>query len=683
VSEHAGVPLQTKDEGRRTNGVAVPTPPRRSSFVFRPGAPGRARAALPAATDKACYVRSMFEAIAGRYDLMNRLMTGGRDEAWRRLTADAVYPEAVRVALDVGAGTGDLALALARRAPRTRVVAVDFAEGMLRRAAAKCARQGRARSVHPLLGDAIRLPVAGASVDAVVTGFTLRNVEDVATAFAEFARVLRPGGRVAILELTPVRAHPIPGFAAAFRAYFHRVVPLVGALVSGRGEAYRYLPASVERFPSADALLGMLRAAGFDGTQYRRLALGTVALHTGEKALEQPAGVPSGAADEGRKTNDEWAPVQRPSSFVAADDGTDVRPPVAMREILDRGEWTDALRRLPNAHALQTWEWGETRRATGWTPRRLLFERDGAPVAVAAVGRRPVPFTGWGFSYCPKGPCLDYADHEVFGQVLQLLARDTRRQRSIVLTVEPDAERAQPGAVAALRRAGYVPSGTQLQYPSTMLVDLRASDEQLLARMSATWRRYVKKAARDGVAVREGTAADVPRFYALYQETAARDGFIIRPLDYYVRSFGQMAAGGHATLFLAEVDGQVEAANVAFHLGGRVWYLWGASSAAAQKAHAPYLLQWHTMQWARDHGCDTYDMWGAPDDPEDTSDSMYGVYYFKRGFGGRHVRWVGPYDYVAAPALYALWTAGLPRALDLLRAVRGERRPASLPRPAA
>jgi ubiquinone/menaquinone biosynthesis methyltransferase len=653
--------------------------------------------AAEAGPDKARFVRAMFDAIAGRYDLMNRLMTAGQDEAWRRLAADAVYPEIADVALDLGAGTGDLAFALVERAPRARVLALDFSEEMLRIADQKAVNHGPPRRVHPAQGDAQRLPVRDASVDAVLTAFTLRNVTDVGGVFAECARVLRPGGRLAVLELTPLRSHPVPGFTRAFRLYFHRVVPLLGRVVSGKGFAYEYLPASVNRFPDADALLEGLRAVGFVHARYRRLAFGTVALHVAQTPREapscwrgdtRPAGGTGADPIGGGETRSRAARSASMAALphVEALPAVGAAPPEArstppeqqpvgllVRQVVDGAEWNDLLSRLPNANALQTWEWGETRRFTGWVPRRLAFVRAGRTVAAASVARRQIPMTPFGVAYCAKGPALDYGDARLFGEVLRLLTVDTRRQRTVVLTVEPDAERASPGAVLALRESGYAPSPHMYQYPSTMLVDVAAGDDDLLSRMSSTWRRYVRKAARDGATVIEGAGSDLPRFYELYRETADRDRFIIRPLDYYQRTFDGMARSGLATLFLAVTAGRAEAGLVALRFGTRAWYVWGASSSIGQQARTPYLLQWHAMRWARDHGCDTYDMWGAPDDPEDETDPMYGVYYFKRGFGGRHVRWVGPYDYVASPALYALWNAGLPRVLGAMRALRGER----------
>jgi lipid II:glycine glycyltransferase (peptidoglycan interpeptide bridge formation enzyme) len=347
--------------------------------------------------------------------------------------------------------------------------------------------------------------------------------------------------------------------------------------------------------------------------------------------------------------------------------------PLTLHEVTDRDTWNEALAALPNAHGMQTWEWGELRRETGWETRRLLFERAGAPLAAAAVQRRGLPAPLWGISYCPKGPILDYTDAPLLGDVLRLLAEDARRGGSVVLTVEPEAE-LNGGVVGALRQAGYRPSPAQLQSSATVLVDLEGPEEALLERMSSTWRRYVRKAAREGVTVRQGTAADLPRFFELYLETSERDHFIPRPRGYMERLWGHLAPSGTVGLLLAEVEGVPEAALLPMSLGRRAWYLYGASSERGQGAHAAYLIQWEAMRWARERGCVVYDMWGAPNDPSDKDDPLAGVYYFKRGFGGRHVRWVGAYDAVLVPPLYGLWNEARPRVLDGWRRVAGRRR---------
>ena len=614
---------------------------------------------------KARFVRGMFDSIATRYDLMNRLMTGGQDERWRRLAADAVHPETVRVALDVGAGTGDLSLALARRAPDARILAADFSEGMLRLASRKLAAVPAGKHVEPLLGDAQSLPVATGAVDAIVSGFTLRNVTDLAGVLVEFARVLRPGGRLAILELTPVQKSPIPGFARLFDLYFGGIVPLVGGLVSGRGFAYRYLPNSVKVFPNAKRLAEMLTKAGFQDIDVKLLALGTLALHIATKPLP-------GATLAPIHSGSDSAPPALPAR--GRDDKSEREPqPLTRREVLDAATWNATLATIPNAHLLQTWEWAELKRETGWLPRRFIFERDGKAVAAASVSRRPVPASPLGIAYCQKGPALDYTDTALFSTVLDQLIKHAREERCIFLKLDPDVESTLPGAAALLRGRGFRPASEQVQTRSTVITDLLGDDKELLGRMSSSWRRYVNKAQRDGVTIRSGEEVDLPRFYDLTVETGARDRFIIRPYDYYRSAFTRMTKGGMAELFLADVDGKTEAALFACSLGKRAWYLWGASSKQGQDSRAAYFLQWHAMQWARERGCESYDMWGAPDDPRDKDDPLSGVYYFKRGFGGRHVRMLGVYDYVVNPALYALWERALPRYIKLLRRLRGER----------
>ncbi|HET7770562.1 MAG TPA: ubiquinone/menaquinone biosynthesis methyltransferase, partial [Chloroflexota bacterium] len=352
-----------------------------------------AQAALPSDAAKPRFVRGMFDSIARHYDLMNRLMTGGQDERWRRMTADAALPETVAVALDVGAGTGDLSIALARLAPHARIIAADFSAGMLAEALRKTARSRR--HVLPLLADGMQLPLTDESVDAIVSGWLLRNVSDVDQLFHECRRVLKPGGRVALLDLTPMRRAPLPGFGALFDLYFSGIVPLVGKFVSGSGSAYRYLPSSVKVFPDAETLAGKLRGAGLQDVSYRLLALGTLALHTGRKGA-----APTGAL-----------------------------PTLTEREVQDAREWNETLATLPNAHLLQSWQWGELKRETGWVPTRIVYEREGEPVAAAMIGRRRIPRTAFGLAYCWKGPALDYDDAPLFSAVLDRLAQRARSER--------------------------------------------------------------------------------------------------------------------------------------------------------------------------------------------------------------------------------------------------------------
>ena len=213
-------------------------------------------------------VRSMFDRIAPVYDPMNRLMTAGLDQRWRRITVESVVRPGDAV-LDACCGTGDLAIA-ARRAGAGRVVGLDFAEKMLAKARTKDP------GVEWVRGDMLALPFDDASFDAATVGFGVRNVDDLEAGLRELRRVLRPGGRLGILEITT----PQGALAPFYRVWFDRIVPLLGKVLPG-GSAYTYLPASVKRFPDAELLIAVLREAGFGQTTFRLFGGSIVALHVG------------------------------------------------------------------------------------------------------------------------------------------------------------------------------------------------------------------------------------------------------------------------------------------------------------------------------------------------------------------------------------------------------------------
>jgi len=212
-------------------------------------------------------VRTMFDRIAPVYDAMNHVMTAGLDRRWRAETARAVVSPGDRV-LDSCCGTGDLAIACLRAGGR--VTGLDFSERMLDRARRK------SDEVEWVEGDALALPFAEGSFDAATVGFGVRNLEDLGKGLGELRRVLRPGGRLAILEITTPRGLLRP----FYKLWFEGLVPLAGKLLPG-GSAYTYLPASVRRFPEAKELAELMDSAGFEHVRYRFFAGGIVALHTG------------------------------------------------------------------------------------------------------------------------------------------------------------------------------------------------------------------------------------------------------------------------------------------------------------------------------------------------------------------------------------------------------------------
>jgi demethylmenaquinone methyltransferase/2-methoxy-6-polyprenyl-1,4-benzoquinol methylase len=228
----------------------------------------------------------MFDRIAGRYDAMNSVMTAGLHHRWRERTADRAALEPGGTALDVCCGTGDLALALASRVgPLGTVIGCDFSEPMLDVAREKAAERG-AGAVRFEWGDALQLPYDDGSFDAVTVGFGVRNLADLDLGLAEMARVLRPGGRLVILEITQPQRPPLSTF---YGLWFDRIVPLLGTIAGDR-EAYSYLPESVRSFPSPLGLAERIDGAGFGRIRYTVLAGGIIAIHSGARRTEQAGG---------------------------------------------------------------------------------------------------------------------------------------------------------------------------------------------------------------------------------------------------------------------------------------------------------------------------------------------------------------------------------------------------------
>jgi demethylmenaquinone methyltransferase / 2-methoxy-6-polyprenyl-1,4-benzoquinol methylase len=236
--------------------------------------------ATPEEVEFATQVRGMFDRIAGVYDLMNTAMTAGLHHRWRERAADRTELGPGDLALDACCGTGDLAFELARRVePAGRVIGSDFSESMLDLARKKAAARG-VDSVRFEFGDTLALSYDDQTFDAVTVGFGVRNLADLDRGIAELSRVLKPGGRLVILEITNPRRPPLSTF---FSLWFDRIVPLLGTLAGDR-DAYTYLPESVKRFPPPEGLALIMDRAGLEAIRYTVLAGGIIAIHSGAKA---------------------------------------------------------------------------------------------------------------------------------------------------------------------------------------------------------------------------------------------------------------------------------------------------------------------------------------------------------------------------------------------------------------
>ncbi len=233
------------------------------------------------AEGKAERVRGMFDGIAPRYDLLNRVLSLGLDRRWRHEAATLGLEGGRADVLDVATGTGDLALKLRSLAPFARVTGLDFSPGMIRLAEAKAEQRGE--DIRFITGDAQALPFADASFDLVTIAYGLRNLELPEQGMSEFHRVLRPAGRLVVLEFPPP---PKGVFGRLVRSYFRNILPRIGGLVSGSRAAYTYLPESVVAFSTPQALAAQLRTAGFDTVRFRLQSMGLSAVHVADRAAE-------------------------------------------------------------------------------------------------------------------------------------------------------------------------------------------------------------------------------------------------------------------------------------------------------------------------------------------------------------------------------------------------------------
>jgi len=339
-----------------------------------------------------------------------------------------------------------------------------------------------------------------------------------------------------------------------------------------------------------------------------------------------------------------------------------------LRTIEDGAQWDDSLLSLPNPHLLQSWEWGELKAGFGWSAKRLTWADDsGSDVAAAQLLTRTGQFSGGlKVAYCPKGPVLDW------GNELAEIARD---EGALALKIDPEVvyETGAGAAVEAhLRASGWQEAPKAAQFRNTLMLDLRQDEDALLKGMKQKWRYNVRLAARKGVSVRRGGLDDLKLLYRMYAETALRDGFVIRTRDYYTQAWKSFTERGLAQPLVAEVEGMPVAGQIIYRFGKTGWYLYGMSTNQHREKMPNHLLHWEAIRWAKEQGCESYDFVGAPDKLEE-SDPMWGVYRFKKGFGGSFVQTIGEWDYVLRPTAYRAYRLLMPVALSAMRAF-GRRR---------
>lgn len=317
-----------------------------------------------------------------------------------------------------------------------------------------------------------------------------------------------------------------------------------------------------------------------------------------------------------------------------------------------KSEWDRLVEQTPESHILETSTWGELKSAFGWRAVQVIRGQCGAQILFR---RLPV---GFSMAYIPRGPVGPVAGWENLWSDIDLICR---RERAILLLVEPNLFEGDSGNHSTNLPSGFSPAIQSIQPRRTIIIDLRGEEADILARMKQKTRYNIRLAQKRGIQIL--SSQDLEMFHQLMMETGDRDEFGVHSLEYYQRAYNLFFPLGKCELLFAFYDEQPLAALMVFSHGKTAWYFYGASSDHYREYMPTYLLQFEAMRWARTQGCLYYDLWGVPDVDEadleenfiQRKDGLWGVYRFKRGFGGELRRAVAPWQRVYQPILYPFY----------------------------
>jgi lipid II:glycine glycyltransferase (peptidoglycan interpeptide bridge formation enzyme) len=326
--------------------------------------------------------------------------------------------------------------------------------------------------------------------------------------------------------------------------------------------------------------------------------------------------------------------------------------------------WDAFMAAHPRAHALQQSAWGDLKAAFGWDYAQVALAEGDTLVAGAQLLFRRLPFRLGTMAYLPMGGFI--TSDSQWPELWKAVDTCAKRHRAAFLKWEPGIYRNETPPDFA--RFGFRPSAQTIQPPRTILIDIAGDDEAILARMNQGTRRKIRQSLKNDIRYFEATRADVARFNGMMQTTGARNEFGVHAPRYYEMAY-DLFVPGSAALILAEHEGDPLAGVMVFAAGKTAQYLYGASSSLKRNLMAAYGVQWKAIEWAKARGCTVYDMWGIPDADEAAleaqfetrSDGLWGVYGFKRGWGGEVVRSAGAWDKVYNPLIYAAYQLYLKR----------------------
>lgn len=324
--------------------------------------------------------------------------------------------------------------------------------------------------------------------------------------------------------------------------------------------------------------------------------------------------------------------------------------------ITDCQQWDDFVEASVCCNITQSYEWGELAPHLGAEALRVgVVDEQGQLCAAMLLLITRAPVLRRPYFYAARGPIIDDPNSPAMTVLLDFVKAEARKRGAFMLKVEPSVPDGDERWLAALKKQGFCPNPYAVHVRHEWVLDLRPDEKALLAGMKEKWRYNIRLAGRKGVTVRRGDGqVDLDTFYRLYEVTSERDQFFINNKKHYEDVMRLYREGDRAALFLAEYEGKVIAGNIVLRLGHWSWYMFGASSNEQRNLMPNHLLQWTAMQWARSHGCWYYNFRGIPEVLEE-GEELWGVYVFKRGFGGYALRFLETHDLVYQPVVYKLY----------------------------
>jgi len=352
---------------------------------------------------------------------------------------------------------------------------------------------------------------------------------------------------------------------------------------------------------------------------------------------------------------------------------------ITIAEITDCEQWNNFLTSQPRGHLLQSYEWGELNTYLGGRIYRLGALDDGRMVGalMVSVAQVPLPVSLLGIRfnwlYGTRGPTVEHPDSPALTALIEYAHSIARKEHAVVLRLEPNIADDDPEMdawIAAYRALGFQINPTAVHGRRSWVLDIRPPAEELLSNFKMTWRQNVRSAERKGVIIRAAdNDADFDAYYELLKVTSERDAFFIHNKDYHREIMHHFAGKGDAVLYLAEHEGEAIAAKMLIRFGDWCWDMFGASSNSKRNLKPTYLLQYRCIQWAKSRGCSYFDFRTIPEILE-PGEEMWGVYEYKKGFGGFSRLNIPTQDYVYRPLIYNAWR----NAVEMRRALRHSER---------